>query len=110
RPMIIARYLTRQVLLSTAAITLILMVVVVVGRFLKYLAEASQGALDPSVLALLMSYRLPEFLQLILPLALLLGILLSYGRMYADSEMTVLMATGLSQRRLLAITLLPAAV
>jgi len=55
---------------------------------------------------LLMSYRLPEFVQLILPLALLLSILLAYGRMYADNEMTVLIASGLSKRRLLAYTLL----
>lgn len=108
--MIIARYLGRQVFATTAAITFILLVVVVVGRFLKYLAQASQGELDPSVLALLMSYRLPEFLQLIIPLALLLGILLAYGRMYADSEMTVLIACGLSRRRLLAYTLVPALV
>lgn len=106
--MIIARYLTRQVSLTTAAITFILLVVVVVGRALKYLAQASQGELDPSVLAILMAYRLPEFLQLIMPLALLLGILLSYGRMYAESEMVVLTACGLSRRRLFALTLLPA--
>lgn len=103
--MIILRYLSKQILLMTAAITFILLVVAVLGRFLKYLAQASLGELDPSVLALLMSYRLPEFIQLILPLALLLGILLAYGRMYADSEMTVLIACGLSRRRLLGITL-----
>jgi lipopolysaccharide export system permease protein len=102
--MIIVRYLTRQILLTTAALTFILLVVAVLGRLLQYLAQASQGELDPGVLVLLMGYRLPDFLQLILPLALLLGILLAYGRMYADSEMTVLIACGLSRRRLLGIT------
>ena len=104
--MIITRYLTRQVLSVTFAITFILLIVVVLGRFLKYLAQASQGEIDPEVLALLMSYRLPEFVQLILPLAILLGILLTYGRMYAENEMTVLVACGLSSKRLLGITLL----
>ena len=104
--MIISRYLTRQILQVTAATTFILLAVVVLGRFLKYLAQASQGEIDPGVLALLMSYRIPEFIQLILPLALLLSILLAYGRMYADNEMTVLSACGLSSRRLLAITLI----
>ena len=105
--MIITRYLTRQVLASTAALTFILLVVVVLGRLLGYLAEASRGDLDPGVLALLMSYRVPDFLQLILPLALLLGTLLAYGRMYADSEMTVLTACGIGPGRLLRITLVP---
>lgn len=107
--MIITRYLGRQVLLTTAAVTVILLVVAVLGRLLQYLAQASQGELDPAVLLLLMSYRVPDFLQLILPLALLLGILLSYGRMYAESEMTVLIACGLSRLRLLTITLVSTA-
>ncbi len=105
--MIITRYLARQVLQTTAALTFILLIVVVLGRLLNYLADASQGELDPGVLALLMSYRVPYFLQLILPLALLLGILLAYGRMYAESEMTVLNACGIGPGRLLRITLVP---
>ncbi|MEX2366295.1 MAG: LptF/LptG family permease, partial [Pseudohongiellaceae bacterium] len=108
--MIITRYLSRQVIQVTAAITFILLFVVIILRLLKYLAQASQGELDPSVLMLLMSYRIPEFMQLIIPLALLLGILLAYGRMYAENEMTVLIACGLSRRRLLGITLAVSAV
>lgn len=104
--MIIVRYLNKQILQVTAVITLLLLTVVVLGRFLKYLAQASRGVLDPSVLALLMSYRMPEFIQMILPLALLLGILLAYGRMYAENEMTVLVACGYSKRRLLGVTLI----
>lgn len=107
--MIITRYLTRQILQATFALSFILLVVAVLGRLLKYLSQASQGELDPGVLFLLMSYRLPDFLQLILPIALLLGILLAYGRLYAESEMTVLVACGVGSRRLLQITLLSAA-
>lgn len=106
-PMIITRYLTRQVLQATAALTFILLIVVVLGRLLNYLAAASQGELDPGVLLLLMGYRIPYFLQLILPLALLLGILLAYGRMYAENEMTVLSACGIGPGSLLKITLVP---
>src|SRR3546814_5551804 len=68
------------------------------GRFIKYLAQAASGALDPGSLFLIMGFRLPGFLQLILPLGLFLGILLAYGRLYLDSEMTVLSATGMSQQ------------
>ena len=56
-----------------------------------------------------MSYRVPEFIQLILPLSLLLSILLVHGRMYAENEMTVLSACGLSRKRILATTLISAA-
>ena len=57
-----------------------------------------------------MGFRLPGFLQLILPLGLFLGFLLAYGRLYLDSEMTVLSATGMSQQRLFLYSLAPAAV
>ena len=108
--MIIARYLTKQILLLTLALTFVLLAVAILIRLLNYLGDATEGNIDPSVLLLLMSYRLPEFVQLILPLALLLAVLLAYGRMYADNEMTVLIASGLSKLRLLAYTLLSASV
>ena len=106
--MIVFRYLSREVLLNSSAVSAVLLVIIMSGRFIKYLAQAAQGILDPGVLLLIMGYRIPGFLQLILPLGLFLGILLAYGRLYLDSEMTVLTATGMSEQRLLAYTLTPA--
>ncbi|TBU99929.1 LPS export ABC transporter permease LptF [Stutzerimonas kirkiae] len=107
--MIVFRYLARELLVTVAAVSAVLLVIIMSGRFIKYLAQAAQGLLDPGVLLMIMGFRLPGFLQLILPLGLFLGILLAYGRLYLDSEMTVFSATGISPRRLLAYTLAPAA-
>lgn len=107
--MIVFRYLAREVFLTLSAVSAVLLVIIMSGRFIKYLAQAAQGLLDPGVLFLIMGYRIPGFLQLILPLGLFLGILLAYGRLYLESEMTVLTATGMSQQRLLGYTLIPAA-
>jgi lipopolysaccharide export system permease protein len=57
-----------------------------------------------------MAWRIPGFLELILPLGLFLGILLAYGRLYLESEMTVLSATGMSQQRLLGYSMVPAVI
>jgi lipopolysaccharide export system permease protein len=108
--LIVFRYLSREVLVTLSAVSAVLLVIIMSGRFIKYLAQAASGALDPGVLFQIMGFRLPGFLQLILPLGLFLGILLAYGRLYLESEMTVLSATGMSQQRLLAITLAPATV
>ncbi|HHX34325.1 MAG TPA: LPS export ABC transporter permease LptF [Gammaproteobacteria bacterium] len=105
--MIVFRYLSREVLLTFSAVSAVLLVIIMSGRFIKYLAQAAQGVLDPGVLLLIMGYRIPGFLQLILPLGLFLGILLAYGRLYLESEMTVLTATGMSEQRLLSYTLVP---
>ncbi|KQN44017.1 LPS export ABC transporter permease LptF [Pseudomonas sp. Leaf48] len=106
--MIVFRYLSREVLLTLSAVSAVLLVIIMSGRFIKYLAQAAAGLLDPGSLFLIMGFRLPGFLQLILPLGLFLGILLSYGRLYLESEMTVLSATGMSQQRLFCMTLFPA--
>jgi len=106
--LIVFRYLSREVLLTLSAVSAVLLVFIMSGRFIKYLAQAASGALDPGVLFLIMGFRLPGFLQVILPLGLFLGILMAYGRLYLESEMTVLAATGMSQQRLLAITMGPA--
>ena len=108
--MIIFRYLVREVLGASLAVCMVLLLIVVSARFVKYLAEAAAGSLDTAVLLQLMMYRLPTFLELIIPLALVLGILLAYGRLYLDNEMTVLYACGMSERRLIGFTLCSATI
>jgi lipopolysaccharide export system permease protein len=108
--LIVFRYLSREVLVTMSAVSAVLLVIIMSGRFIKYLAQAASGVLDPGVLFMIMGFRLPGFMQLILPLGLFLGILLAYGRLYLESEMTVLAATGMSQQRLLWMTLAPATV
>tara|TARA_R110000782_G_scaffold19187_2_gene52474 strand:- start:1125 stop:2252 length:1128 start_codon:yes stop_codon:yes gene_type:complete len=98
---IVFRYLSREVLLTLTAVSGVLLLIIMSGRFIKYLAQAAAGQLDPGVLFLIIGYRLPGFMVLILPLGLFLGVLLAYGRMYLDSEMTVLSANGFSDRRIL---------
>jgi len=98
---IVFRYLSREVLMTLTAVSGVLLLIIMSGRFIKYLAQAAIGQLDPGVLFLIMGYRLPGFMVLILPLGMFLGILLAYGRMYLDSEMTVLSANGFSDRRIL---------
>ncbi len=103
--MIIFRYLSKQILQVMVAVTLMLLVVGLINRFIQYLGQAVAGEMASDILLLLILYRLPDFLMVILPLALFLGILLAYGRMYADNEMTVLIASGLSKNRLLLHTM-----
>ncbi len=103
--MIIFRYLAREVLTSMVAVSAVLLLIIMSGRFVSYLADAAAGRLDAGILLTLMGYRLPSFLELILPLGLFIGILLAYGRLYVDSEMTVLSACGMSEKQLVGYTL-----
>lgn len=104
--MIIFRYLAREILLTLIAVCGVLLLIFMSGTFVRYLAEAAAGELTPGALLVVMAYRLPGFLELVLPLGTFIGVMLAYGRLYVESEMVVLSACGLSQRRLLGLTLL----
>lgn len=103
--MIIFRYLARDLLAVTGAVCAVLLLVVISSRFVKYLGDAAAGYLDANILFALIGYRIPGFLELILPLAFFLAILLAYGRLYVDSEMTVLYACGMSKKTLMGYTM-----
>jgi lipopolysaccharide export system permease protein len=105
---IIFRYLAKEVLTSMTAVCAVLLLIILSGRFVRYLAEAAAGKLEAKVLFSLIGFQLPSYLELIIPLALFIGILLAYGRLFVDSEMTVLKACGMSEITLLAYTIIVA--
>ncbi|MBR9805311.1 LptF/LptG family permease, partial [bacterium] len=105
--MILFRYLVKEIFQAMTAVTVVLLLIVMSGRLAKYLGQAVAGELAADVLIKVMLYRIPDFLPLILPLALFVGVLLAYGRLYAESEMIVMSACGTSRRRLALITLVP---
>ena len=106
--LIIFRYLSRDLLITSLAVSAILLTIFLSGKFSDYLDDAAQGKLAVDVLFTIIAYRMPNLLELILPLGFYLAILLAYGRMYIESEMVVLSATGMSQWQLVRITLVPA--
>lgn len=89
------------------SVTLILLMILMSGRLIKQLTAAAAGEISLEIVFFTLLLRLPSFLEMILPLALFISILLVYGRLYAENEMTVLSATGVSDNSLLGYTLIP---
>jgi lipopolysaccharide export system permease protein len=106
--MIIFRYISRELLSVTTAVCIVLLLVLISGRFVKYLANALSGEMDPEVIFAVIGYRIPGFLELTLPLAFFLAVLLTFGRLYVENEMSILKACGFSERKLLSFTLIVA--
>ncbi len=104
----IFRYLFKEVSNNVVAVASMLLLIFLSARFVRYLGSAASGKYADTAIFYLILYRLPSFLEIILPLSLFLGIMLGYGRLYVESEMVVLQASGLSRRRLLAYTQGPA--
>ena len=95
------RYLTAEFTRAIVASLVILGMVSMGGVFADLVGEMARGKVPPALLLSQLGLRLLGYLPLILPLALLLGLLLATGRLYRDSEMHVLHAIGIGPRRLL---------
>ncbi len=104
--MILFRYFAREVFLTMFAVAGIVLVISMGWRFSGYLEQAAAGGMAREVLFALMAYRLPGFLELIVPVSFFLSIMLVYGRLHVDSEMVVLQACGISSMRIIGMTLL----
>ena len=107
--MIILRYFSREILETTAGVSLVLLFVVLSGRFIQFLEKTANGELSVELMLTMILWRIPSSLELILPLALTLSVLLVMSRMNQESELTILRAAGYSNTRLFAIVLVPAA-
>lgn len=98
--MIIRRYLAKQVLATTIVVVVLLTLIMMGARLIKYFGVAAQGRLDSGVLFSIIGYRLPEFLTLIIPLGFFIALMLVFGRLYTDNEMAVFNGSGISRNRL----------
>lgn len=95
--MLIFRYLLKETLKSQVAIFFILMAIFVTLRFVRVLGDASDGDIPASLVIGFLALYAPILSSLIVPISAYLGIMLAHGRLYVDSEMTVLKACGVSE-------------
>lgn len=92
--MLIFRYLAKEVFLTLVALTSILVLIFMSNQVVIYLNRAASGIIPGMLVLKLMMLELPNLLSLLLPLGFYFALLLAYGRLYAESEMTVLQACG----------------
>lgn len=95
--MIIIRYLVRETLKSQLAILFILLLIFFCQKLVRILGAAVDGDIPTNLVLSLLGLGIPEMAQLILPLSLFLGLLMTLGKLYTESEITVMHACGLSK-------------
>lgn len=98
------RYIWRQVSSSTLTGVLVLTGVMVLGNVFKEMERllGDTASLPLLAVAQFITYVIPYSLIFTIPWALLTAILLVFGRMSADNEMTALRMTGMSMPRICA--------
>ena len=99
--MIIDRYMLREVLLPFLAVTVVLVVIFMTYSITRLLIDANAGLLQVGDVASLTLLKGLISLEVLLPLALYLGVMIGMGRLYSDSEIYAMRSSGISERRLL---------
>lgn len=103
--MIITRYLTREITQTLVIVTSILVLAFLSQQMVRYLSYVAVGKIPTNIFLKLVSFEIPYLIALLLPLGLYLGILLTFGRLYADHEMTILRMCGFGHRQFMHLSL-----
>ncbi len=90
----IDRFLIRELLLATLATLAVLLAVVLCSRLATYLGQVANGMLTKDVILQMLGLQSIRFLPVLMPVALLLGTMLTLGRLHQQSEMVALTACG----------------
>ncbi len=89
-------YISREIAVPTVLGLVIFTFILLMGRILKLVELVINKGVPAADIAKLFSYLLPSFLVITIPLAFLLGVMLGFGRLSADSEIVALKSSGIS--------------
>ena len=98
---ILDRYFLRELAQTVAATVVVLLTVLAGSQFAQVLAQVAKGAFPASIMFQVLGLSMLDGLSNLLPMAALIGVLWSLGRMYRESEMHVLSSSGMGPRGLL---------
>ncbi len=97
--MILDRYLIREVIKPLLIVVLLLVGIFMAYSLTKFLTDANNGVLNASAIFQLTGLKVLIALEVLIPIGLYIGIIVTLGRLYSDSEMVALNASGISELR-----------
>jgi len=101
--LIINRYLMLEIIKPLTGMLAILVTIFAAYSTSRYLAEAMYGLMSVSTTIMLILLKVVIALEVLLPSSLFLSVIVGLGRLYKDSEMTALYASGVGPRQVLAV-------
>ncbi|RMG61373.1 MAG: YjgP/YjgQ family permease [Deltaproteobacteria bacterium] len=94
----ITRYILRELFPPTILGLFVFTVIVVGQQILKISDYIIAGGVPPAEVGKLILYSLPAFLEISIPIALILGVTVGFSRLSVDSEIIALRAAGIGIR------------
>jgi len=96
----LGRYVLREVVTTWLVVTAVLLVILLANQLVGVLERAAANQYPQGVVLELIILGALQNLSLLLPVGLLLGVVLAFGRLYHDSEMAAALACGVGPANL----------
>ncbi len=90
------KYMMKNIAVATTFVALTLSVIIFLTQSLRFLELVIEAGASSGAFWQLTLLALPRFFEVILPIAVMSGVVFIYARMISDSEVVVLRASGLS--------------
>ncbi|MDZ7828262.1 MAG: LPS export ABC transporter permease LptF [Halofilum sp. (in: g-proteobacteria)] len=97
---VIDRYILRDILQTWGAVMAVLVLILATNSLAYMLGKVVEGKLATDAVIPLFLTNFTHYLVTMIPLGLYLGLMLAFGRLYAESEMAALAACGVGTARL----------
>ena len=94
--MIHRRALNREMGLTTGAVLMVLVAIALVVLFIRLLGDVARGELANEAVFAYLGFSLLYFLPVLMSIALFSGVLMTFARMWRDSEMVIWFNSGVS--------------
>ena len=91
---ILGRYVLREVVTAWLAVTGVLLVILLANAVVGVMERAAANQYPQSMVLELIGLSSLQYLSIVLPVGLLLGVVLAFGRLYHDSEIAAALACG----------------
>lgn len=91
---ILGRYIFREIVVTSVVVTAVLLILLLANQVAVVLERAAVNQFPQSVVLQLIWLGALQNLTILIPVGLLLGVVLAFGRMYHDSEMAAALACG----------------
>jgi len=92
---ILNRYVFRETMLTWAAVTVVLLLILLTQQFAAVLGDAAGAKLPGDAVFTVMTLGSIQYLTILMPISIFISIMLSLARLYRDSEMAAIMACGI---------------
>jgi lipopolysaccharide export system permease protein len=97
---ILDRYIFREVAQTWAAVTVVLLFILLINQFAQVLGDVAKDRLPRDAVFQVIALTGLQYLTIVVPVGLFLSIMLALGRLYRDSELPAMMACKVGPGRI----------